>query len=427
MATRCSPFAATFVLVVVWSSSASAQAVANPTLHDTLADLTRGLDAGPTIAALELSTAVEVANAPVGSSAGGFVFKLDPATGLKVRTAPTFGPSFAERALTLGEGKMSFAANLLVATYDKLNDFDLNRLPLAATNGTPLTPKQFEDGVNPGGEKVPFVPRPVSSFTSLVLSSETLALSGTIGATDSLDVAVAVPFVKVKVNGTSWVQNEQGEVFNATFVSARNESSGLGDLAVGMKYRLIRFGKDQPDPGGVAVLVTARLPTGSRENLRGLGITRVLGSAVVSSGRGKLRPHGNFGFEWWEKSLSVPVDFTGVNFVTARHMMQYAAGLEFQAGPKITLLTDVLGRHILGAGQVAFASLPIPNDPRFAGISLLEQTVATEKPIEKISLVPGVKWNLKGTFVFSFNGLISVADTGLHDLFTPVVGLDWTF
>jgi hypothetical protein len=41
--------------------------------------------------------------------------------------------------------------------------------------------------------------------------------------------------------------------------------------------------------------------------------------------------------------------------------------------------------------------------------------------------VPGLKWNMKGTFLLSLNALVPIMDNSLHDKFTPVVGLDWTF
>src|SRR5687768_2375642 len=62
-----------------------------------LANPATAIPVGEAIAAL---SAVEIATAPFGTSSGGFVFKLDPATGLLARTTTTFGPSFAERALT---------------------------------------------------------------------------------------------------------------------------------------------------------------------------------------------------------------------------------------------------------------------------------------------------------------------------------------
>jgi hypothetical protein len=375
-----------------------------PSLKSTVLDLTGGVVALPAGEAIGLATALEVANAPFGSSAGGFVYKVDPATGLKVRTAPTFGPSFAERALTAGEGKVSFGASLSVATYDKLNTLSIRQMQLASSNGPLPSARQ-------------------TGNASLVLSSETMVMSMAIGATDKFDLAVAVPFVKVKLDGISWIEDFKNDVFG--FSKGIISSSGLGDVAVSGKYRVLKFGEDQPDPGGVALMLTTRIPTGNRENFRGLGITRVLGSAIFSSGKGRLRPHANAGFEWWEKRLEVSTDFTGQNRVGARHQVQYNAGFEVEAGPKMTLLVDFVGRQILGGGRVEVQSVPVP--PQLGGTTSLNLAVATEKGIHKFALAPGLKWNLKGSFVFSGNALISLKDRGLHDLFTPVVGVDWTF
>ncbi len=171
--------------VLLWSGAASAQET-DDSLRATLLSLTVPILADPAGAAIGTATALEVANSPFGSSAGGFVFKLDPSTGLRVRTAPTFGPSFAERALTMGEGKVTFGVSLAVATYDKLNDFKLEEMELAKI--TSSVPARTERG-----------------FMSLVLSSETVVVSTAIGATDNLDISVAVPFVKVKMDGLSWI------------------------------------------------------------------------------------------------------------------------------------------------------------------------------------------------------------------------------
>jgi hypothetical protein len=405
MSMRSSLSASALLLFVAWSGTASAQSVEPPSLKSTVLDLTGGVVALPAGEAIGLATALEVANAPFGSSAGGFVFKVDPATGLKVRTAPTFGPSFAERALTAGEGKVSFGLSLSVATYDKLNTLSIRKMQLATATG-------FQPGVRETGN------------ASLVLSSETMVMSMAIGASDKFDLGVSVPFVKVKLNGISWIESATSEVtgFSRGIIS----SSGLGDVAVSGKYRVFKFGEEQPDPGGLALMLTTRIPTGNRENFRGLGITRVLGSVIFSAGKGRLRPHANGGFEWWEKGLEVTTDFSGTNRVGARHQVKYNAGFELEAGPKMTLLVDFVGRHILGGGRVEVQSVPVP--PSLAAdVSSLTLAVATEKAIRKFALAPGLKWNLKGSFVFSGNALISLKDRGLHDLFTPVIGLDWTF
>jgi len=154
-------------------------------------------------------------------------------------------------------------------------------------------------------------------------------------------------------------------------------------------------------------------------------LTRVLASLVYSSGRGRLRPHGNGGFEFWSDGIDVRSNLNdqAPTFVTARHMVQYAGGVELEATPKITLIADVIGRHILGAGRVETQSLQVV-DPR---ITSAEAVLALPKGIRKITLAPGLKWNLKGTMLLSVNALVPLFDQGVHDKFTPVFGLDWTF
>src|SRR5262245_61001991 len=109
------------VLVAILPASVRAQQVTtqeNLSLRSTVVELLRPLAAAPVGEAVAVATALEVATTPFGTSSGGFVFKLDPTTGLQVRTATTFGPTFAERALTTGAGKIAVGANLIVATYD---------------------------------------------------------------------------------------------------------------------------------------------------------------------------------------------------------------------------------------------------------------------------------------------------------------------
>src|SRR5262249_24535261 len=134
--------------------------------------------------AVALATALEIGTAPFGTSSGGFVFKLDPSTGLLARTTTSFGPSFVERALTSGEGKVAMGATFSSTNYDKLSDFGLTSLPMGFVQSTnPLV-----TGTTTG---------------NLRISSTTIAISGTVGVTPKIDVGVVVPLVTVKLTGTS--------------------------------------------------------------------------------------------------------------------------------------------------------------------------------------------------------------------------------
>ena len=387
-------------------------------LAQTLSQLTHAA-AGPEVGeVINLATSIEVATTPLATSAGGFAFKLDRSTGLEVRTATTFGPTFAERAITAGAGQMSFAVNLTSATYDKLDKLDLDNMQLASsTSGNPDLAQ--------------------TGTLSLVLSSDTTLIQAVMGATDNFDIGVALPIVRVKLEGVAWVQsarnvtdiNQRVGPQILTRTTGRGISTGMGDLALIGKYRFLRFGAKpapdaplEPDPGGLALLATVRLPTGSKENLRGLGLYRAMGTLVFSAGKGRFRPHANVGYELWSDGIDV-VSLTDPT-VTARNSFQYAAGFELEATPKLTLIVDFLSRQINGGGKIGFNTT---TQGLLPGVSSLTYPRGLPEGFLKQSIVPGIKWNLKGNFLLSLNGITALRDNGLSDKFTPVVGLDWTF
>jgi hypothetical protein len=252
-------------------------------------------------------------------------------------------------------------------------------------------------------------------------------MSSSVGVTDKLDLSVGVPLVRMSVDGISWMEDGNENV--VALAKGAGTSTGLGDMAVSGKYRLTTFGEGPPDPGGIALVATVRLPTGDKDNFRGLGVTRTMVSAVVSTGKARFRPHGNVGFDFWSDGIDAITDDAGTSTVTARHQFQYAAGFEFAAAPKLTLLVDLLGRHILGAGHIGIKTeTPTPTSPLGRiGATSVDSFVALDEGINKLTLAPGVRLNLKGSFVLSLNALATLRDNGLHDKFIPVVGLDWTF
>ncbi|MEO6236805.1 MAG: hypothetical protein ABIQ52_07365, partial [Vicinamibacterales bacterium] len=355
--------------------------VADLTGQQVLAQLANAGSSRAVGEALALTTALEVATQPFGSSSGGFIFKLDPSTGLLARTATTFGPAFGERALTSGEGQVSVGATFRSTTFDKLGDFSLTSLPFSSSAGTNATATRTTTG-------------------NLAMTARTLAVSTTVGVTDNFDVAVVIPLVSVKVAGSSSMVNGSGTV--TRLAETNSIFSGIGDVSALAKYRLVKFsGAPIPDPGGIALIVNARMPTGSRENLRGLGIARTLVSAVASGGRGRLRPHGSAGFEYWSKELRLAA--APGQSVSIRHQFQYAGGIELEAAPKLTLLIDYVGQKILGGGQIGLApdtvSAGLPN------VTSANSMIALGQGINKALLVPGLKANLKGKLLLTLSAI----------------------
>ena len=390
------------LLAVLSSTPASAQKVTTVeelTLRQTLSQLV-GPVSTPVGDALALATQLEVSTVPFGSSSGGFVFKLDPSTGLLVRSATTFGPSFADRALTSGEGQVSVGVSFASFSYDRLNELDI-------------------DGKS-------FLLNTIRSGNSAVASSETanfnltskvLVMSGGVGVTENLDIGVAVPLVSIKMDGTT--TTTLGNNVVARSAKGTGVFTGVGDIAAVAKYRFMKFGDELPDPGGIAALVTMHLPTGDKENLRGLGVNRT-GVTIVGSGRmGRLQPHANFGYEWWSDGVDVPNASGG--FVTVRDQMKYAAGVEIEAAPKLTVLLDLIGRQVRGGGKLEYVTRP-----GSGAVTSTESLVISSDGISKLTFVPGLKVNLKAKMLLSLNALIALKDNGLHARITPVAGISLT-
>ena len=372
------------------------------TIAGTVSALLKPLGAPRAGDALNFDTMLEVGTLPFAASSSGFTIKLDPSTGLQVRTATTFGPSFAERALTSGEGGVNVGVSFMSSSFNRLGSQSFSGLQVRS-----LTAPSAIDSR--------------SGTINLTETASTVVVAGRMGVTDKLDIGVMLPLVTVKVTGSTSLSNGRGDIL--TYASGSDMGSGLGDVAGLVKYRFFSFGTGQPDPGGLAVMATLRFPTGSTESLRGLGVTRTLVSFIASGGQGRFRPHANVGYEWWSNGVTVLSDYAPGSSVTARNQVQYAAGFEFEAVPKATVLLDVLGGQIFGGGKLGFQA--DPSTP--VGATSSASLVALPEGITRVSVAPGLKVNLKGKMLLSLSALVSLKNDGLHARVTPMAGIDVTF
>ena len=64
---------------------------------------------------------------PFGSSSGGFTYTFDPALGTFSRSSESFGPLFAERALTIGRERGSLGVAYQRSTYDTFEGKNLRQ------------------------------------------------------------------------------------------------------------------------------------------------------------------------------------------------------------------------------------------------------------------------------------------------------------
>lgn len=355
-----------------------------------------------------------LATVPTGSSSGGFSFTFDPALGTFQRATNTFGPSFAERALTNGRGKLTVGGNWQYSNYTKFNGTDLDSgditfyLKHADTGGS-----FFEGDV-------------IQTDLSLNVSSNTTTIFANYGLTDVWDLAVTLPIISVDMEARAdatvlrlasganspihtFPNGSTTEVFRAS-----GSQTGVGDLLLRSKYRF----HSMPG-GGLALGVDLRLPTGDDENLLGTGAPAFGAQFIGSSTRGRLSPHVNVGFL---------VSGEG-DFVNTPNEFTYTGGVEFEAAPTVSLSADLIGRTLFDVGKLQLTDnvWNYTNALGQAGSTVLTEYERVDGAVNLLTLAVGGKFNVAGNVLITGNLLFSLSDTGFTAPITPVIGIDFSF
>jgi hypothetical protein len=326
---------------------------------------------------------LELTTLPISASAAGFTYRFNPALGTLERTSDNFGPFFTERSLTTGRGGVSFGMSLQAARFTRLDGHDLRDGRFVVSGN------QFRD------EGQPFDVETLS----LEVTSRTYTVFATIGATDRLDVGVALPFVSLSLGGER-VNTYRGQ----SLLQARADAvaSGVGDIALRAKYQVLGA-----RGSGLALLGEARLPTGREEDLLGTGTASYRAMLIASVEPGGLAAHGNVG-------------------LTAGGLADgffYRGALGAAATPRVTLVGELLGRRVQEVGRMAQVRVAHPTIP---GVDTL-RLVPDGTGVHTASAVAGVKWNLAGTLLLSGNVVFPLTDRGLRSRPVPVVALDYAF
>ena len=157
------------------------------------ANINAGADPGSALSdladALIITQAVtsQLSTFPLGSSAGGFTWSFMPGTGTFARTTESFGPLFAERALTIGKGRVNVGLNYQRTSFDSFEG------------------RSLEDR-----EIVFYTPFPSSIIgedaLELNLTTQTFGFFANYGVTDRLDFGVVLPVVSTSMTGESNAQ-----------------------------------------------------------------------------------------------------------------------------------------------------------------------------------------------------------------------------
>jgi hypothetical protein len=396
---------------------------------------------------------------PIGTPAGGFTYVFDPALGTLSRNSDSFGPSFAERALTTGRGKVSLGFGYQHAAYDTFEGLNLRQREITFyVPHTDCCSRGAADDSIPDNSRLtpPFEGDLIKAALTLDLVSDTSVLVASYGLLDRLDIGVAVPFLRVKADASvlarierlSTAQEPEVHQFEGadpdqhTF-RLSGVASGLGDIVVRGKYAFTS-GK----PLGLAAAVEARLPTGDETNLLGTGgvQTKLLG--IASFHRGPVSPHVNAGWTFSSHgALPSAPDASGGSGPGLHDEMTATAGADLAVTSRFTMSFDVLGRILKDAGRMRLAEKTFEYALAGSGSggggggggggarpqpTSVQHTTRTELGLVSGDLrlylgAAGIRFNPWRTVLVTANVLFPLTNAGLRDRVTPAIGIDYVF
>jgi hypothetical protein len=246
-----------------------------------------------------------IGSIPIGSTSGSESFHF--VGGVPVRSSTSAGPIFAERAQTLGTGHALVGISRTGFRFATLRGVDMHDLELTFTHQNvdfPNCDTQFNGDCTKYG--IPGVENDAMDFRlSMDLDVRVTSAYVTYGVTDRLDVGIVLPIVQadfrgesnaqiVPFGGTTSLHFFAGTPDNPVLTASRQSlgsSAGLGDVALRAKLNV----RDAPE-ASVALLLDARFPTGSQDDLLGSGKFAGRALAIINSSFGDFSPHVNVGY-----------------------------------------------------------------------------------------------------------------------------------
>ena len=334
--------------------------------------------------ALADSLLAGLATPAVSASASGFAYRLNDALGgAPVRSSDSFGAFFTERSLTVGRLRGSLGVSHQRIGFDTIDGRNLRDGTLVAT----------ATAFGPGAE--PFD----AEALSLRIHAESTTLAASFGVSDRLDVGAMIPFVRVSLRGER-VNSYRGSP--QPLASATASASGVGDLALRVKYNVLRRART-----GVSVAADTWLPTGSEENLLGTGQAAFSPRVVWSLERGRVATDAN----------------VGLSFGGLTREVTYGGAVTISRGPRLMFIGEIAGRRLSGVGELIDVSAP---HPRLAGVQTIRLS-AIEGPSQRVVAIGGVKWNPAATWLIGANVLRRLTTGGLTAGWVPAATVEYVF
>ncbi|MBT5753279.1 MAG: hypothetical protein HOI33_11325 [Rhodospirillaceae bacterium] len=345
------------------------------------------IESAASINRLNQQIAAEIGGFPFSSSVGGFAFEFDPILGDFVSTSSTLGPVIAERAATQGEGRLNFNFSFTYLSYSEFSGEGLGSIDVVTRHdpdivGFPDVLEQFEQDE-------------VHIDMDVDISVQLLALAGTYGITDRIDVGVLLPYALVDLDVATLAVVEQSQS-NTLFPGIHSfddgpeaaadgvsgNASGMGDIVLRGKMHLLETDQTQ-----VALATLLQFGTGDNDDFLGTGETAIRPFLILSRTiDDRFTPHINLGYEF--------------NLDRSEHSaLEYAIGFDLGSS-RYTVAADLLGSHELDGDGL--------------GDDIVDATL-------------GAKWNPFGRVIAAVNARVPLNDAGLRSALTTTVSVEYGF
>jgi hypothetical protein len=359
-----------------------------------------------------------IANFPLSSTVASKTFRF--VDGVPTPTSNSFGPIFAERAQTIGRGRLNAGVNYSRLRFAEIRGVELDDVQLTFVHENsdfPGCDDVFGSDCSLYG--VPgFENDLIGLSLDLTMEADVFAFYTTFGLTDWLDLSVALPVIDFEMRGTSlaaitpttdpvfhFFGGTQEEPELTATTQAFGNASGIGDIAGRLKALIVRGAS-----WDLGVLAEVRAPTGREEDFLGTGEWNAKGLLILSAIFSDFSPHTNVGYEY--RGSEFDQDALGV-----------IAGFDQRIADWVTLAVDFLGSFKVGSEELVFPEAVNLEAP-FARTIELTNIPNSRDDIMDGSL--GFKFQTGGGLIIVTNVLVPLNEGGLRSGVIPTFGLEYT-
>jgi outer membrane putative beta-barrel porin/alpha-amylase len=378
-----------------------------------------------TLSSLNAAIGTRLASLPLPSPAAAFTYSFSATSGVFTRSTQSLGPILGDRADTLGKKKLAVGIAYQRFNFDTIDGIGLGNIPFLFRHS------DYQLG---GGRS-----DVITSTTSIGLRSEQLTSLFNYGLTDSFDLALAIPFVRVDLGVTHDLtlyrfgtgSNVAVHYFpdpssanyygDHTVISNSGNASGIGDLTIRAKARLKRRGTV-----ALALGSEIRLPTGDEMNLLGSGAVGVKPFVAFSFAKGPLGGFVDLAYQWNGESVLAGNPATSEK-ARLPDEFSFTLGADIHIVGRLSIELGLLGRQLTTerfsvVDEPAVPATAVSPDP-----PSLVNTHVDRRVLGTLDGAVGLKLNPTDTLLIDLNVLYKVGGGGLRANITPLVGIEFTF